>query len=78
MPSTRLKRLQDDWPLLTYYQKFESIVALILTLIIGLIIWLIGLLPIQQPFKSIAYAVVVIILILWLAQNFGLMGPVLR
>ena len=38
MPSTRLKRLQDDWPLLTYYQKFESIVALILTLIIGLII----------------------------------------
>ena len=38
MPSTRLKRLQDDWPLLTYYQKFESIVALILTLIIALII----------------------------------------
>jgi uncharacterized membrane protein (DUF373 family) len=38
MPSTRLKRLQDDWPLLTYYQRFESIVALILTLIIGLII----------------------------------------
>ncbi|WP_323847046.1 phosphate-starvation-inducible PsiE family protein [Microbulbifer magnicolonia] len=33
-----LKRLQKDWPLLTYYQKFESIVALILTLIIGLII----------------------------------------
>jgi hypothetical protein len=29
MPSTGLKRLQDDRPLLTYYQKFESIVALI-------------------------------------------------
>ena len=38
MPSTGLKRLQDDWPLLTYYQKFESIVALIMTLITGLII----------------------------------------
>jgi uncharacterized membrane protein (DUF373 family) len=38
MPSTGLKRLKDDWPLLTYYQKFESIVAMILTLIIGLII----------------------------------------
>jgi hypothetical protein len=38
MLSTGLQRLQVDWPLLTYYQKFESIVALILTLIIGLII----------------------------------------
>ncbi len=38
MPSTGLKRLHDDWPLLTYYQKFESIVALIMTLITGLII----------------------------------------
>jgi uncharacterized membrane protein (DUF373 family) len=38
MPSPGLKRLQDDWPLLTYYQRFESIVALVLTLLIGLII----------------------------------------
>src|SRR5882672_3805313 len=38
MPSPGLKRLQDDWPLLTYYQRFESIVALVLTLLVGLII----------------------------------------
>ena len=33
-----LKRLQDDWRMLTYYQRFESIVALVLTLLVGLII----------------------------------------
>jgi len=38
MPSSELKRLREDWPLLTYYQRFESIVALVLTLIVGLII----------------------------------------
>ena len=38
MPSTGLKRLRDDWQLLSYYQRFESVVALILTLIVGLII----------------------------------------
>ena len=56
-----------------------SLVGLLIAiLIIGLIIYLIGLLPIQQPFKSIAYAIVVIILILWLAQGLGVLGPVLR
>ena len=38
MPSSGLNRLREDWPLLTYYQRFESIVALVLTLIVGLII----------------------------------------
>ena len=38
MPSSGLKRLRENWPLLTYYQRFESIVALVLTLIVGLII----------------------------------------
>jgi uncharacterized membrane protein (DUF373 family) len=38
MSSPGLKRLKDDGPLLTYYQRFESIVALVLTLLIGLII----------------------------------------
>jgi uncharacterized membrane protein (DUF373 family) len=38
MPSSGLKRLREDWPLLTYYQRFESVVALVLTLIVGLII----------------------------------------
>ncbi|MFZ5861289.1 MAG: phosphate-starvation-inducible PsiE family protein [Nitrospirota bacterium] len=38
MSLSGFRRLQDDWPLLTYYQKFEGVVALILTLIIGLIV----------------------------------------
>lgn len=38
MPQTRWKFLQDNWILLTYYQKFESLVALVLTLVIGVII----------------------------------------
>ena len=32
------QRLQREWPILSYYQRFESVVALILTLIVGLII----------------------------------------
>jgi uncharacterized membrane protein (DUF373 family) len=38
MSSTGFRRLQDDWPLLTYYQRFESVVALVLTFVVGLII----------------------------------------
>jgi len=38
MPQTRWKFLQDNWVLLTYYQRFESLVALVLTLVIGVII----------------------------------------
>jgi len=32
------QRLQREWPILSYYQRFESVVAFILTLIVGLII----------------------------------------
>jgi len=35
MPQTRWKSLQENWILLTYYQRFESLVALVLTLVIG-------------------------------------------
>jgi uncharacterized membrane protein (DUF373 family) len=38
MQPTRLKRLTDTWALLSYYQRFEGLVALILTFLIGLII----------------------------------------
>lgn len=34
----RWKRVRADWAVLTYYQRFESSVALILTVLIGLII----------------------------------------
>ena len=36
--SAEWQRLQREWPILSYYQRFESVVALILTLIVGLII----------------------------------------
>jgi uncharacterized membrane protein (DUF373 family) len=35
---TRWKQTHDQWVILTYYQRFESLVALILTLVIGVII----------------------------------------
>jgi uncharacterized membrane protein (DUF373 family) len=38
MPSTRWKHVQDNWAFLTYYQRFEGLVALVLTLVVGLII----------------------------------------
>jgi len=36
--SERWKRTRMDWEILSYYQRFESLVALILTIVIGLII----------------------------------------
>jgi uncharacterized membrane protein (DUF373 family) len=36
--SKRWGALKADWPVLTYYQRFESVVALCLTLIVGAII----------------------------------------
>lgn len=38
MRPTRLKQLTDTWALLSYYQRFEGLVALVLTFLIGLII----------------------------------------
>lgn len=36
--AARWKRVRADWAVLTYYQRFESSVALVLTALIGLII----------------------------------------
>jgi len=35
---SRWKHLSGEWAVLSYYQRFESTVALVLTLIIGLIV----------------------------------------
>jgi uncharacterized membrane protein (DUF373 family) len=35
---TRFAQLRDDWKLLGYYQRFESIVAIVLTVVIALVI----------------------------------------
>lgn len=44
---------------------------LIAVLVIGLLIWLIQMLPLPDPFKTIAMVIVVIIALLWLLQGFG-------
>lgn len=50
---------------------------LIFVIVIGLLLYLIQVLPIQPPFKTIAYVVLVIIAIVWLLG--GLTGsPVLH
>jgi len=36
--AARWKHLRTEWAVLTYYQRFESLVAFVLTLLIGLII----------------------------------------
>jgi uncharacterized membrane protein (DUF373 family) len=36
--AARWKQLRAEWSVLTYYQRFESLVAFVLTLLIGLII----------------------------------------
>ena len=38
MASEKWERLKAKWELLSYYQRFESLVGLILTLVVGLII----------------------------------------
>src|SRR6201991_1217605 len=38
MQPSRLKQLTDTWALLSYYQRFEGLVALVLTFLVGVII----------------------------------------
>ena len=35
---TRWEQLRDEWSMLSVYQRFESLVALVLTAVIGMII----------------------------------------
>ncbi len=39
---------------------------LVAVIVIGLLLYLVSILPIQAPFKTIAYVVVVLIAIVWL------------
>lgn len=53
---------------------------LVAVLIIGLIYWLITLIPLPDPFKTIVLVIFIIIVILWLLSSFGVLGagPILR
>ncbi len=59
-----------------------SLITLILTLaVVGFILWLIlTYIPMPAPFKQVLLVVVVIALILWLLNGFGVLGsgPVLH
>lgn len=44
---------------------------LIAVLILGVLAWAIGALPMPQPFKVVAYAILVLILIFYLATALG-------
>jgi len=49
------------------------LIHVLLTLIVvGVLLWLVNLIPMQSTIKSILNAVVVIIVVLWLLQVFGL------
>jgi hypothetical protein len=54
------------------------VTLLILILILGVIIWVIGQLPIEQPFKSIAYALVGLIVVFYLIAILAGGVPVLK
>ncbi len=47
---------------------------LVLVLVFGIIVWIIGLIPIPQPFRTIAMAVTGLIFLLILLGDFGLLG----
>ena len=49
------------------------ILSVLLTLVVvGVLLWLVNLIPMQSTIKSILNTIVVIIVVLWLLQVFGL------
>jgi 1-acyl-sn-glycerol-3-phosphate acyltransferase len=55
-----------------------SLLTLILVLIVvGVLLWLVNnYIPMDSKIKGILNAVVVILVVLWLLQAFGLLGPI--
>lgn len=54
-----------------------SIMSLLITLIvIGVILWLINMIPMQGTIKKIINVIVVICVVIWLLQVFGVIGTV--
>lgn len=47
---------------------------LVMLIIFGIIAWAIGQIPVAQPFRAVIYAVMLIILVVYLANFFGY-GP---
>jgi hypothetical protein len=54
-----------------------ALISIIVTLIvIGLLLYLIGLIPMDGTIKQIIRVVVILAVIIWLLQSFGLLGPI--
>lgn len=52
-----------------------SLIGILVALcVLGLVYYLVTLLPLPAPFKTIAQVVVILICIIWLLSNFGLLG----
>jgi hypothetical protein len=50
-----------------------SLIAVIITLIvIGVVLWLINLIPMQPTIKTIINTIIVIVVVVWLMKVFGL------
>jgi hypothetical protein len=47
---------------------------LVLVIILGLLIYVVQLLPLPPPFKTVAMVVVCLIAIVWLCESFGILG----
>lgn len=51
---------------------------LVFLILIGLVLYIVNLLPIDLFIKRIAYVVVLVFVLLWLLQMIGGVGPVIR
>lgn len=52
--------------------------VLIVLVVVGVLLWLVNLIPMQATIKSILNAVVVIVVVLWLLNVFGLIQSLSR
>jgi hypothetical protein len=52
--------------------------VLVVLVVVGLLLWLVNLIPMQGTIKSILNAVVVIFVVVWLLNVFGLMPDLAR
>lgn len=56
-----------------------TLVGLIIVLLIfGVLAWIISIIPIHPTFRTILYVVLGLFLLLWLLQQIGAVGPVIR
>ncbi len=54
-----------------------GIVSIIVTLVvIGLVLYLINLIPMDNTIKQIIHAIIVVLVVVWLLQAFGLIGSI--